>query len=64
MTVTEDRMLLGVGVIAVATSIHYFGKWEQVKQFFIRLEKSSCIYLQCFTYQNCGHIMQSMKWCH
>ncbi|XP_056285828.1 cyclin N-terminal domain-containing protein 1 [Pseudoliparis swirei] len=30
MTVTEDRMLLGVGVIAVATSIHYFGKWEQV----------------------------------
>lgn len=32
MTVTEDYMLLGVGVIAVASYIEYVRKWEQVKQ--------------------------------
>uniref|UniRef100_A0A8C2ZD09 Vacuolar protein-sorting-associated protein 25 n=1 Tax=Cyclopterus lumpus TaxID=8103 RepID=A0A8C2ZD09_CYCLU len=35
VTVTEDCMLLGVGVIAVATFIHYFKNWQQVKLFFI-----------------------------
>ncbi|KAM4715194.1 cyclin N-terminal domain-containing protein 1 [Anableps anableps] len=30
VTVTEDRMLLGVGVIAVATYILCFKKWQQV----------------------------------
>ncbi|XP_041829629.1 cyclin N-terminal domain-containing protein 1 [Melanotaenia boesemani] len=30
VTVTEDCMLLGVGVITVATFIHYVKKWEQV----------------------------------
>ncbi|XP_034414151.1 cyclin N-terminal domain-containing protein 1 isoform X2 [Cyclopterus lumpus] len=30
VTVTEDCMLLGVGVIAVATFIHYFKNWQQV----------------------------------
>ena len=33
VTVTEDHMLLGVSVIAVATFILYFTKWEQVKHF-------------------------------
>ncbi|XP_072229598.1 cyclin N-terminal domain-containing protein 1 [Leuresthes tenuis] len=30
VSVTEDCMLLGVGVIAVATFIHYVRKWEQI----------------------------------
>ncbi|XP_070847198.1 cyclin N-terminal domain-containing protein 1 [Chaetodon trifascialis] len=30
VTVTEDNMLLGVGVIAVASFIHYVKKWEQI----------------------------------
>lgn len=35
MTVTEDYMLLGVGVIAVATFILYVKKWEQVKHYIL-----------------------------
>ncbi|XP_068438744.1 cyclin N-terminal domain-containing protein 1 isoform X2 [Clinocottus analis] len=31
VTVTEDCMLLGVGVIGVATFIHYISKWEQLE---------------------------------
>lgn len=31
MAVTEDYMLLGVGVIAVASFIHCFRKWKTVK---------------------------------
>uniref|UniRef100_A0A673AAZ3 Cyclin N-terminal domain containing 1 n=1 Tax=Sphaeramia orbicularis TaxID=375764 RepID=A0A673AAZ3_9TELE len=30
VTVTEDRMLLAVGVVAVASYIHHVNKWEQV----------------------------------
>ncbi|KAF3704185.1 Cyclin N-terminal domain-containing protein 1 [Channa argus] len=30
VTVTEDSMLLGVGIIAVAAFILYVGKWEQI----------------------------------
>lgn len=35
VTVTEDCMLLGVGVISVATFILYARKWEQVKYFWV-----------------------------
>ncbi|XP_030019097.1 cyclin N-terminal domain-containing protein 1 [Sphaeramia orbicularis] len=30
VTVTEDRMLLAVGVVAVASYIHHVNKWEQI----------------------------------
>lgn len=32
VAVTEDYMLLGVGVIAVASFIHSFKKWKTVKR--------------------------------
>lgn len=48
MSVTQDLMLLGVGVIAVAAFIHHISTWEKV-------QNSYCIYImiqKCEVYFN------------
>ncbi|XP_013887591.1 cyclin N-terminal domain-containing protein 1 [Austrofundulus limnaeus] len=57
VTVTEDRMLLGVGVIAVATFILHVKKWEQVVEELSHMTAISRRSIHDFTHVVVMHIV-------
>ncbi|XP_040922693.1 cyclin N-terminal domain-containing protein 1 [Toxotes jaculatrix] len=59
VTVTEDCMLLGVAVIAVATFIFYVRKWEQVVRELSHITGISRKSISDFTHVTLMHIVRS-----
>lgn len=59
VAVTEDYMLLGVGVIAVASFIHCFGKWKKVVEELSHITGISTRSISDFAHVTLKHIIRA-----